>query len=107
MDFNELWQSDLLDDELYQYSKLPLEHELAILRADRRKHLNTQENIKTETLRRLYRIIDAGGKIMTEFNPILFENVVTHISVPAGRTITFHLIGGFTLKEQITRKMRR
>ena len=107
MDFNELWQSDLLDDELYQYSKLPLEHELAMLRADRRKHLNTQENIKTETLRRLYRIIDAGGKSMTEFNPILFENVVTHISVPAGRTITFHLIGGFTLKEQITRKMRR
>ena len=44
---------------------------------------------------------------MTEFNAILFNNMVRYVSVAKEDFLTFHLMGGIALKETIQRRTGR
>jgi len=74
---------------------------------DKKRLRERDDPEEVKELRSLIRIIEAGPEVMTEFNPILFNNIVRSISVAKEDFLAFHLMGGLILKETIQRRTGR
>ena len=77
------------------------------MRQEKRRLLAQDDPEDIRALRMLIRIMDAGPEVMADFNPLIFRNMVQSISVSQEDVLTFHLLGGLALKEQICRRTGR
>lgn len=78
-----------------------------VLRCERRKLLNEQD--ENSILSGLKMLNDTFSKLkapLTEFDEILFERIVQHITVPSHTEICFKLIGDLHIKEAIIEQRR-
>ena len=104
---NGLAEKGVLSDALLAKNRAPLERELYELRQEKKRLQVRDDPEDVKELRSLIRIIEAGPEIMTEFNAILFNNMVRYVSVAKEDFLTFHLMGGIALKETIQRRTGR
>lgn len=104
---NGLAEKGVLSEALLAKNRAPLERELHELRQEKKRLRERDDPEEVKELRSLIRIIEAGPEIMTEFNPILFNNIVRSISVAKEDFLAFHLMGGLILKETIQRRTGR
>lgn len=102
-----LSEKGALSDALLVKNRTPLERELYELRQEKRRLLAQDDPEDIRALRMLIRIMDAGPEVMADFNPLIFRNMVQSISVSQEDVLTFHLLGGLALKEQICRRTGR
>lgn len=89
-----------------EYSKQSAEikDKVTRLRIERRKILSEDEDAVSE-VKALHEII-SKAKINDEFSAELFENIVTNITVQSNSALTFELLGGIRLTEEIWEKGR-
>lgn len=77
------------------------------LRRERRQLLNEQdENSVLSRLRRLNDVFSMQKEPLTEFNEMLFENIVQQITVPTNTQICFKLLGGLQIRESVPEQRR-
>lgn len=104
---NGLAEKGVLSEALLAKNRAPLERELYELRQEKKQLQVRDDPDEVKELRSLIQLIEAGPEIMTEFNTILFNNMVRTISVAKEDCLTFHLMGGLALKENIQRRTGR
>ena len=104
---NGLAEKGVLSEALLAKKRAPLQRELHELRQEKKRLRERDDPEEVKELRSLIRIIEAGPEVMTEFNPILFNNIVRSISVAKEDFLAFHLMGGLILKETIQRRTGR
>ncbi len=104
---NGLAEKGVLSDALLAKNRVSMERELYELRQEKKRLQARDDPEEIKELRALIRIMEAGPKVMTEFNSILFGNMVHSISVAKEDFLTFHLMGGLALKETIQRRTSR
>ena len=99
-----LHTSGVLDSSEYSAQTSEIENKLSELRSERRKKLSEDEYPVLEEIKELNDIID-GYQPSSRFEE-LFEQVVKKIIVDDSTKITFHLLGGLELTEEINEKGR-
>ena len=100
-----LHTSGVLDSSEYSAQTSEIENKLSELRSERRKKLSEDEYPVLEEIKELNDIID-GYQPSSRFEEKLFEQVVKKIIVDDSTKITFHLLGGLELTEEINEKGR-
>jgi len=101
-----LHTSGVLGTAEYSMQTSEISNKITELRIERRKKLNEDENdILLDALKSLNDTIkeyEPNG----QFDEVLFEQIVEKIIVDESSQLTFHLIGGLTLTEEIKEKGR-
>ena len=98
--------SGVIDSAEYTRQTAQIANKIAALRTERRKKLNESESdAQLDDLKNLDEIIE-GLIPKADFDESLFESVVEKIVCNDSAKITFHLIGGLTLSEEIKEKGR-
>ena len=83
-----------------------INNKITELRTERRKRLSEDENDELiDTLKDLNEILEEY-ELTTEFDSELFGQVIESITVDSNSQLTFELIGGIRLTEQIDEKGR-
>ena len=101
-----LHTSGVIDAVEYTKQTSQLGNKIMTLRAERRKKLNESEgDVQLDDLKNLNEIIEEHI-LKSDFDEELFEDIVEKIIVDDNTKITFHLIGGLTLTEEIKEKGR-
>ena len=96
----------MLNAVAYSAQSADINNKIAILRAERKKKLAEDEDDELlDTLKTLNEIIEEY-QLANEFDEELFEQIVERITVNDNTSITFHLIGGVDLTEEINEKGR-
>lgn len=90
---------------VYSTQTSEIENKLVELRRERRKKLSEDENLIIEELKGLNEIIEEYQP-SNQFDEDLFEQIVEKIVVNDRTKITFHLLGGLELMEEIDEKGR-
>ncbi len=101
-----LHASGVIEGAEYTKQTLQLGNKINALRIERRKKLNESESdVQLDDLKNLNEIIEECNP-KADFDETLFESVVEKIIVDDNSKITFHLIGGLNLTEEIKEKGR-
>ena len=100
-----LHTSGILDSSEYSAQTSEIENKLSELRSERRKKLSEDEDSTMEELKELSQIIEEYQP-NSQFDEELFEQIVQKITVDDNTKITFHLLGGLELTEEINEKGR-
>ena len=103
---SKLHTNGVLNAVAYSAQSADINNKIAILRAERKKKLAEDEDDELlDTLKTLNEIIEEY-QLANEFDEELFEQIVERITVNDNTSITFHLIGGVDLTEEINEKGR-
>ncbi|MFQ9422551.1 MAG: recombinase family protein [Christensenellaceae bacterium] len=100
-----LHTSGILDSSEYSAQTSEIENRLNELRSERRKKLSEDEDPAIEELKELNEIMEEYQP-SSRFNEELFEQIVPKIIVDDSTKITFHLLGGLELTQEINEKGR-
>ena len=101
-----LHTSGVIDAVEYTKQTSQIGNKINALRIERRKKLNESEgDVQLDDLKNLNEIIEERS-LKSDFDEELFEDIVEKIIVDDCSKITFHLIGGLTLTEEIKEKGR-
>ena len=100
-----LHTSGILDSSEYSAQTSEIENRLNELRSERRKKLSEDEDPAIEELKELNEIMEEYQP-SSRFNEELFEQIVPKIIVDDSTKITFYLLGGLQLTQEITEKGR-
>ena len=101
-----LHTSGVIDAVEYTKQTSQIGNKINALRIERRKKLNESEgDVQLDDLKNLNEIIEERC-LKSDFDEELFEDIVEKIIVDDSSKITFHLIGGLTLTEEIKEKGR-
>lgn len=100
-----LHTSGVLDSSEYSVQTTEIENKLSELRSERRKKLTEEEDPVMEDLKELKEIIEECQP-SSRFDKELFEQIVQKITVDDSTKITFHLLGGLELTQEINEKGR-
>lgn len=104
---NKLRSKEYLDAALFMSQINTIEKEISELRDKRRQLImNSDEDKTNEYTQLVIDIIENGTPRMTTFDESLFYSLIDHISVDVQDEITFILVNGLRLKEQIERNGR-
>ena len=103
---SKLHTNGVLNAVAYSAQSADINNKIAILRAERKKKLAEDEDDELlDTLKTLNEIIEEY-QLANEFDEELFEQIVERITVNDNTSITFHLIGGVDLTEEINEQGR-
>ena len=103
---SKLHTNGVLNAVAYSAQSSEINNKIALLRAERKKKLAEDEDDELlDTLKTLNEIIEEY-QLANEFDEELFEQIVERITVNDNTSITFHLIGGVDLTEEINEKGR-
>ena len=101
-----LHTSGVLGTAEYSMQTSEISNKITELRIERRKKLTEDENdAMLDELKTLNEIIKEYEPT-SEFDEELFEQIIESITVDDTSRLTFHLIGGLTLTEEIKEKGR-
>lgn len=101
-----LHTSGVIDVAEYTKQTSQLGNKINALRIERRKKLDESEgDVQLDDLKNLNEIIEERC-LKADFDEDLFEDIVEKIVVDDSCKVTFHLIGGLTLTEEIKEKGR-
>lgn len=101
-----LHTSGVIDTVEYTKQTSLIGNKINALRIERRKKLNESEgDMQLDELKNLNEIVEERC-LKVDFDEELFEDIVEKIIVDDSSKITFHLIGGLTLTEEIKEKGR-
>ena len=101
-----LHTNGILNAAEYAQQSADINQKISTLRAERKKKLSEDENDEQlDKLRELYDIFEEYEP-MDSFDEELFEQIVERITVESSSSLTFHLIGGISLTEEIPVKGR-
>lgn len=97
--------SGVLNEVDYSVQTAEIDRQMAEIHTEKKKVLNEEQDEKLEALRELNEVI--GSCTLTgQFDVALFEQIVEKIIVNDVSQITFRLIGGLELMEEIIEKGR-
>lgn len=102
-----LFEKGILNETLYIKNRHPMEQQLASLRKQRSALQNKAAADEMREIEKLMRIVQAGPRVMTDFNVFIFENMVEKILVFEENKLAFQLVSGLILEEAIDRRKRR
>ena len=103
---SKLHTNGVLNAVAYSVQSAEINNKIAVLRAERKKKLAEDEDDELlDTLKTLNEIIEEY-QLANEFDEEFFEQIVERITVNDNTSITFHLIGGIDLTEEINEKGR-
>ena len=103
---SKLHTNGVLNAVAYSAQSSEINNKIAVLRTERKKKLAEDEDDELlDTLKTLNEIIEEY-QLANEFDEELFEQIVERITVNDNTSITFHLIGGVDLTEEINEKGR-
>ena len=101
-----LHTNGILNAAEYAQQSADINQKISTLRAERKKKLSEDENDEQlDKLRELYDIF-VEYEPRNSFDEELFEQIVERITVESSSSLTFHLIGGISLTEEIPEKGR-
>lgn len=101
-----LWEKGALSETLFLKYKGPLEQTLCALRRQR-SVLQEASRMALADMDHFLWMIQTEPEVITDFHPVLFENLVDRILVSQEDALVFCLKGGLELGEAICRRSRR
>jgi len=102
-----LFEKGALNEMLFMKNKQPLEQEVYTLRKQRTMLLKNENTGKIQETEKIIRLLEAGPTVITDFNPLLFENMVQKVIVGNENKIGFRLTKDLILWEEVDRSKRR
>ena len=102
---SKLHTSGILNSADYSMQTAEIDRQMAELHTEKKKILNEEEDERLDSLRELNEILE-GYKPDGQFDGTMFEQIVEKIIVDDVAHITFRLLGGLELAEEINEKGR-
>ena len=101
---NRLRSKGYMDSALFTSQSNELIKKISILRSQRRKLLNLNDDDKTiDNTKLIIDILENGAPFIAKFDVTLFNDLVERITVNSQDEASFYLINGLELKEKIER----